>query len=227
MDNKNLGREVFDRTYDPSFIQGWGVRPYNWGLGLSVQQELLPRVSVNVGYFRNWWGNWYTVDNRSTASRRLHTVQHQGAGRFAAAERRRIHGGRVIQPRPREIGAVDEWATSSTNYAKQTESWQGVDVGINARLRNGLTIQGGTSTGRALADACGLKAAVPEQGQGTRGDTTSIAGGDVVQSVLPSRRAVSERRFAASRPIRFRALTCRSAAPGPAIRATTCRPITW
>ena len=26
----------------------------------------MPRVSVNVGYFRNWWGNWYTVDNRAT-----------------------------------------------------------------------------------------------------------------------------------------------------------------
>ena len=33
---------------------------------MSVQQEILPRVSVDVGYFRNWWHNWYAVDNRAT-----------------------------------------------------------------------------------------------------------------------------------------------------------------
>ena len=66
MANQNFGKEVFTRSYDPNFVTGWGNRPYNWGLGVSVQQEVLPRVSVNVGYFRNWWGNWYVVDNRST-----------------------------------------------------------------------------------------------------------------------------------------------------------------
>ena len=67
MNNANLGKEVFDRTYDPNFVEGFGVRPYSWSLGVSVQQEVMPRVSVNVGYFRNWWGNWYTVDNRTNA----------------------------------------------------------------------------------------------------------------------------------------------------------------
>jgi hypothetical protein len=37
-----------------------------------------------------------------------------------------------------------------------------VDVGINARLRNGLTVQGGTSTGRRLQDNCAVRAQVPE-----------------------------------------------------------------
>src|SRR4029077_8844172 len=91
------------------------------------------------------------------------------------------NGGQVISGLydlvPTAVGKVDELATSSTNFAKQIENWQGVDVGVVARLRNGLTIQGGTSTGRRLSDACDLKALIPEQGQGTRGATTSIAGG--------------------------------------------------
>ncbi len=41
-------------------------------------------------------------------------------------------------------------------------NWQGVDVGVNARLQNGLTVQGGTSTGRRLTDACAVRALVPE-----------------------------------------------------------------
>ena len=174
MNNKNLGKPVFDRTYDPSYVQGWGVRPYSWSLGVSVQQEIMPRVSVNVGYFRNWWGNWYTVDNRAN------TLADWTPFSINAPVDSRLpgNGGQVISGLydlvPTAVGKVDEWATNSKNYAKQVENWQGVDVGVVARLRNGLTVQGGTSTGRKLADACALRALVPEQGQGTRGSTTSI-----------------------------------------------------
>ena len=52
--NPNLGLPVFARTYDPNFISGWGHRPFNWELGVSVQQQVLPRVSVNAGYYRRW-----------------------------------------------------------------------------------------------------------------------------------------------------------------------------
>jgi hypothetical protein len=37
-----------------------------------------------------------------------------------------------------------------------------VDVTINSRLRNGLTLQLGSSTGRAIVDNCGVAAQVPE-----------------------------------------------------------------
>jgi hypothetical protein len=30
---------------------------------VQVQQELIPRVSVNVGYFRRWFGNFFATDN--------------------------------------------------------------------------------------------------------------------------------------------------------------------
>jgi len=180
MTNENLGKEVFDRTYDPGFVEGYGVRPNSWSLGLSVQQEVAPRVSVNVGYFRNWWGNWYTVDNLANG------LSDWTPFSIKAPVDSRLPngGGQVINGLydlvPTAVGEVNEWATNSKNYAEQTENWHGVDVGVTARLRNGLTVQGGTSTGRRLSDSCALKAVLPEQGVGTRGDTTSIAGGSPV-----------------------------------------------
>src|SRR6185436_12105596 len=42
-----------------------------------------------------------------------------------------------------------------------------------ARLQNGLTVQGGTSTGRKLADACAVRAVLPELGAGPTGVTNS------------------------------------------------------
>ena len=52
MDNQNFGKEFFTRTFDPDFINGYGKRPNNWEMGVSVQQEVAPRVGVTVGYYR-------------------------------------------------------------------------------------------------------------------------------------------------------------------------------
>ncbi|PYR31971.1 MAG: hypothetical protein DMF92_03720, partial [Acidobacteria bacterium] len=42
---------------------GWGIRPADWNFGASIQQQLLPRVSVEVGYFSRWLTNFVVTDN--------------------------------------------------------------------------------------------------------------------------------------------------------------------
>ena len=37
-----------------------------------------------------------------------------------------------------------------------------MDFNFVARLRNGLTLQGGTSTGRGIQDTCAVRAVLPE-----------------------------------------------------------------
>ena len=97
----------------------------------AIQHEVAPRVSVTVDYIRNWWGNWYVVDNRATSRRGLHAVQHPGADRSAAAGRRRPRRSAACttSSRPRS-GQVDELAQSYKNFGEQTENWQGVDVSV-------------------------------------------------------------------------------------------------
>jgi hypothetical protein len=177
MDIQNFGTAAFTRSYDPNFVTGSGVRPYNWGLGLSVQQEVLPRVSVNVGYFRNWWGNWYVVDNRAT------TLGDYTPFSIVAPVDPRLpnNGGNVVSGLynllPTKVGPVDELAQSASNFGKQIENWQGVDINVVARLRNGLTVQGGTSTGRRLQDSCAVRAVLPELGAGASGGANNSIGG--------------------------------------------------
>ena len=48
---------------DPKILSGWGVRSNDWQIGASVQQQVLPRVSVEVGYFRRWLNNFTVTDN--------------------------------------------------------------------------------------------------------------------------------------------------------------------
>ena len=50
---------------NPEILNGWSVRPADWQIGASIQQELMPRMSVEVGYFRRWLTNFTTTDNES------------------------------------------------------------------------------------------------------------------------------------------------------------------
>jgi hypothetical protein len=49
--------------YNPNLLSGWGVRPYNYEFTASVQRELVPRVSVDVGLLRRIFGNFQVTDN--------------------------------------------------------------------------------------------------------------------------------------------------------------------
>ncbi len=173
LDNQNLGRPVFTRTFDPAFVGGWGTRPYNWSMGLAVQHEVVPRVSATVAYNRNWWGNWYVVDNRATSA-----ADYTPFSILAPVDPRLPGGGGytvggLYNLVPARVGQVDELAQSYKNFGDQTENWQGVDLSVVARLQNGLTVQGGTSTGRRLADACGVRADLPELGSNDTGLATN------------------------------------------------------
>ena len=175
MDNQTLGQQVFVRSFDPDYVGGWGNRANNWSMGLSVQHEVVPRVSVSVGYTRNWWGNWYVVDNRSTnlADYTPFSIQAPLDPRLPNGGGYTIGG--LYNLVPEKVGQVDELAQSYKNFGEQTENWQGVDFSVLARLQNGLTLQAGTSTGRRLADGCAVRAKLPELGTGPIPGPTGFA----------------------------------------------------
>src|SRR6185295_923174 len=53
---------------DPALLNGWGIRPNDWQIGASVQQQLAPRVSVELGYFKRWLQNFTATDNLAVAN---------------------------------------------------------------------------------------------------------------------------------------------------------------
>jgi hypothetical protein len=160
--NQNFGRLVFSNTYDPALLGGWGVRPSNWSFGLSVQHEVLPRVSVEVGYFRRWDQNFTVTDNRTVSPADFNTfcVTAPGDARLPGGGGSRICD--LYDVSPAKFGLVDNFITNAGNYGDQSQRWQGVDVNVNARIRQGLTVQGGTSTGQTVTDNCEIRAALPE-----------------------------------------------------------------
>ena len=65
--NLNFGKNVFSLSYDEQILKGWYNRPADWQIGATVQHEILPRVSVEVGYLRRWLQNFTVTDNRAGA----------------------------------------------------------------------------------------------------------------------------------------------------------------
>jgi hypothetical protein len=168
-DNVNFARPVFSTTYDPDTLSGWGKRAYDWNFGVQVQQELLPRVSVNVGYFRRVFGNFFVTDNRATQASDydLFAITAPADARLPGG------GGQVIAQlpnvRPALAGVTDNFQTFSDAYGRQIRHWNGVEANFTARVRDGLTFQGGTSTGRRTDDNCEIRAAIPETALGGGG----------------------------------------------------------
>ncbi len=140
--------------YDPELLKGWDVRPDDWQFGASVQHELLPRMSVEVGYIRRWYGNFQITDNRlvEPSDYDAYSISVPSDPRLPGG------GGYVIgdlwDVSTAKFGQTQNFVTKARNFGDQTQYWHGVDVNVVARLGNGIRLQGGTSTGREVTDAC-------------------------------------------------------------------------
>ena len=155
--NALFGQQIPTLTYDPATYTGWGSRGYNWEFSAGVQQELAPRVSMDVGYFRRVYGNLLVTDNVAIAP----TDFDQYSITAPSDARLPNGGGYVISDlydlRPEKVAggiAVNNFQTFAKNFGDQIEHWNGVDVNFNARLPRGVILQGGWSTGRVTTDNC-------------------------------------------------------------------------
>ena len=163
MANTNFGKNILNTTYDRQILAGWGVRPYNWEFSTSFQHEILPRVSVDVGYFRRWFGNFTTTDSLA-----LVPSDFDKFSITAPVDSRLPGGGGYVidglyNLKPARFGVpANNLVTFASNYGKQIEHWNGADVSVNARLVRGLVLQGGFSTGRTFTDNCAIVAQLPE-----------------------------------------------------------------
>jgi hypothetical protein len=67
---------------------------------------------------------------------------------------------------PDKFGLTDNYRTYAPAYGSVSQMYNGVDLNISARLRNGLQLQGGTSTGQQVIDSCEVRDKLPEQVSG-------------------------------------------------------------
>lgn len=163
MANPNLGQPILGTIYDKDAIIGWGKRPFNWEFATSVQQQLLPRVSVEAGYFRRWYGNFGATDILAVEASDFdsYCITAPVDSRLPGGGGNQICG--LYDLKPTKFGvATQNLTTLSSKYGKEIEHWNGVDVSLDARLTGGVRVQAGVSTGRTSTDNCEIVAKLPE-----------------------------------------------------------------
>jgi len=161
LDNALFGQLRPSSAIDPDTITGWGHRAWNQEFSASIQQEILPRMSADFGYFRRWFGNFTVVDNRAVGPSdfsRYSVTAPPGDSRLALSGQT-ISG---LYEQTSKIGQVDNYTTFADYYGNQLEHWNGFDLTINARPRDGVVLMGGLNTGRTTSDNCDLRASLPE-----------------------------------------------------------------
>jgi len=161
--NVNFGTLVFESTLDPALLSGWGVRTGDWQWGASVQQEVLPRVAVEVGYQRRWLANFSVTDNRARAPE-----DHSEFGVNIPVDPRLPNGGGGVlgglyNVTPQAAARLnDNFQTLASRYGDRQQVANAISMNLTARARNGLVLQGGFNTGKTDSDYCEVRRAVPE-----------------------------------------------------------------
>jgi hypothetical protein len=158
-----FGRSNPTLRYDPNIMQGWGVRPGDWQVGVTLQREIIPRVSLEVGYTRRWLQNFTVTDNQA-----LTLADYTPYSVVAPLDPRLPGGGGygvsgLYDIVPAKSGITDNYRTYAPNYGTMYQTYNGIDININARLRNGLQVQAGTNTGERVTDYCDIRAKLPGQ----------------------------------------------------------------
>ena len=102
MSDVNFGSQTRTTAYDEDVLRGWGVRPYNWEFSVGVQQEIVPRVSANVAYYRRWYGNFGVTDNLAVEPSDYdpYSIAIPANPRAARRRRRPRHG--PLRPEPEQ-----------------------------------------------------------------------------------------------------------------------------
>jgi hypothetical protein len=181
MSNTSFGQYVMSSNFDPRVLSGWGIRPADWSLGISIDHELLPRTFLNVAYNRRWFSGFTVVDNLAVTPADLTPFSI-----VAPADPRLPGGGGytvsgLYDVVPEKAGNVDNFVTSADTFGRWSQSYNGLDVSVSVRQRR-LSVEAGTSTGQSVADNCDVRARLPELSTATMG--TAVFGPGLANSAV-------------------------------------------
>jgi hypothetical protein len=175
--NTNLafGQPIVTTFFDEDWRYGWGKRRSNWELSGSVQHQLVTGMSVDFSYFRRTYVNFSEVDNRAVSPGDFDQFSLTVPNDPRLAGR----GGTVlgfVDLKPTSVRVPNEIRTSAGNFGGESQTWNGFDLALSARVR-GLMLQGGLSTGHTSVNYCDLQSQLPERLQAR---AAAAGGGDTV-----------------------------------------------
>ena len=147
---------------DTNLLNGWGIRPNDWQIGASVQQQVLPKVSIEFGYFWRWLGNFTATDNQSVTPADFTSFsvtapsdpRLPGGGGYAV--------GGLYDVAPAKFGQTSNLITDAASFGDEYQRYHGILINATVRATRGLTFQGGINSGKTVTDYCAVRTLQPE-----------------------------------------------------------------
>ena len=163
LSNTKFGLSTNETRLGADAFNGFGNRSYNWQSSVSLQHELRPGLSVNAAYFRTWYGNFTVTDNLAVVPADFSPYC------FAAPTNADLPsggGGQICDLydiNPAKFGINDNLVTLASNYGKQSEIYDGVDLTANFRFGRGGLLSGGVGTGHTTTNNCDVLMDSPQK----------------------------------------------------------------
>ena len=152
----NFGNPGAATIVDPDLLKGWGVRTYDYQTEVTLQQEVLPRVSAEFSYIRRTFHGFMVTDTLG----RNYQTDWVNYTIMAPADSRLPGGGNypISVYLPNTTAATQNFLTREEKVGaggKEREAYyDGFNLNLNARMRNGLFVSIGSQTGRRVDDRC-------------------------------------------------------------------------
>jgi hypothetical protein len=156
---RNFGQLGAATVVDPGVLSGWGVRPHDYQTTATVQQQLIPRVSAEFSFTHRSWYSFFVTDDLTRQANPV--ISYYETYTLTAPQDPRLAGGGGY-PITVFVPTAAANAVSTQRFlmrerdlgAERDSVWDGFDITANARLRSGLHMQVGTTTGHAKVNTC-------------------------------------------------------------------------
>ena len=151
LSKSTFGQSVVTTTYASDALTN---RFHNWEFETSLQREIRTKLSASVTYVRRWYQGFTATDNLDAPP--------SAYSPFCATSPLdpRLPGGGgynicgFYDVAPSLFGKVNNVITEASNFGKQSEIFDGIDLNVNARLPRGVVLSGGVSIGRDKTNSC-------------------------------------------------------------------------
>lgn len=156
--NPEFGTPLIVQRYDEDLLEGWGKREYQWQGSVSLQHEVAPGWSVEVGWFRTSYSNWRITDNLNIGPDDFSpfSITAPADPRLGQFDGEELGGLYTITPEGQAKG-TDNFITLAKNIPggdAMSQVFNGVDFTFDGRLDNGISLGGGVSAGSTSFNEC-------------------------------------------------------------------------
>jgi hypothetical protein len=161
LSDSNFGTLNQAFTYSDQILHG--LRPWDYQIGVAVQQQVTSRISAEVQWNKRWFYGYYVSRNTAldpTSDWTTYSITAPTDSRLPGGGGYAVTGLHDVVPG--KFGQTKYQIQAADNYGNDYSYWSGVDLTIAMRASKGLTFQGGTSTGQTVQDLCGVSNQLPD-----------------------------------------------------------------